>query len=421
MRSMLAAIVLTLPVTAVFAADAPSKGDWPGWRGAGRDGISKETGLLKTWPANGPRLLWRVDGLGGGFSSVAVSGDRIFTLGSQRGGSQLIALDRSDGGRLWAAQVGGGAPNCTPTVDGNRVFALGRAGDLVCADASSGQVLWRKNFTRDFGGRMMSGWGYSESPLIDGNQLACTPGAPDAILAALDKKSGATIWSSPAPPITGRRGRDGAAYSSIVVSNAAGVRQYIQLTGRGIVAVAAKDGRPLWNYNRIANGTANIPTPLVRGDHVFCSSGYGTGSALLKIEKSGNRLSAKQVYFLNGSQLQNHHGGMILLGDHVYCGHGHNQGFPACIELLSGKVAWRPGRGPGRGSAAVLYADGHFYFRYENGLMALVEATPQRYVLKSTFKIASNNGKSWPHPVIAAGRLYLRDQGTLLCYDIRRP
>ncbi|HUS38284.1 MAG: PQQ-binding-like beta-propeller repeat protein [Pirellulales bacterium] len=198
------------------------------------------------------------------------------------------------------------------------------------------------------------------------------------------------------------------------------LKQYVQLAGRGLIGVRADDGKLLWTYNRIANGTANIPTPLVRDDLVFCSSGYGTGAALLQLTKSSDGVEADEVYFKPGNKIQNHHGGMILLSDHVYLGNRHNNGFPLCIEVESGDVAWEPGRGPGSGSAAVLCADGHLYFRYEDGVMALIEATPSEYKLKGQFKLASVRGKSWPHPVITDGKLYVRDQGALMCYNIRR-
>eukprot|EP00913_Durusdinium_trenchii_P023415 g21993.t1 len=280
---------------------------------------------------------------------------------------------------------------------------------------------WLKNFSRDFGGKMMSSWGYSESPLIDGNQLVCTPGSQSAMMAALDKKTGRVIWRSPMPGNTGRRGKDGAGYSSIVVSNGGGVKQYIQLVGRGVISVDAKSGKLLWGYNRIANGVANVPTPVVKGDYVFCSSGYGTGAALLKIVKRGRNVRAVEEYFLDAGKLQNHHGGMILVGDHIYCGHGHNNGFPICVNLKTGKVKWGGRiRGPGRGSAAIVFADGHLYFRYESGVMALIEATPTDYKLKGSFKLAVKHDASWPHPVILDGKLYLRDQQSLMCYDISK-
>ncbi|MCH7688149.1 MAG: PQQ-like beta-propeller repeat protein [Planctomycetes bacterium] len=406
--------------TVVFAA-APetSNKDWPSWRGPNRDGISTETGLLKQWPKSGPPLLWRTEGLGSGYSSIAVSNGRIFTMGRRRGAAYLIALNLSDGKELWATRVGGGTPNCTPTVDGNLAFALGLQGDLLCVEVSTGRELWRKNYGRDFGGKMMSGWGFSESPLVDGDRLICTPGSEDAVIVALDKKTGDLIWKAAAPKI-GSRGRKGAAYSSLVISTGGGIKQYVQLVGRGLISVAADDGRVLWSYNRVANGTANIPTPIVSGDYVFSSTGYGAGACLLKLSRDGNRVNAEEQYFLSGKTLQNHHGGMVLIGNHVYCGHRHGQGFPICVELKTGRIKWGGNfRGPGNGSAAILYADGHLYFRYENGVMALIEANPNMYRLKGSFKIASNNGSSWPHPVIAGGKLYLRDQGTLLCYNIK--
>ncbi len=398
-----------------------AKPEWPTWRGPQRNGISTETGLLDQWPAGGPKLLWRVKGLGRGFSSIAIAGGKIFTMGQRRRSTYLICLNLTDGKEIWATDCGGGSPNCTPTVDDGLVYALGRNGTLLCVKAENGSHVWQKEFRKDFGGKMMSGWGYSESPLVDGDHLICTPGSQDAMIAALDKKTGKTIWKAAMPKNLGRRGKDGAGYSSVVISHAGGVKQYVQLVGRGLVSVAAKDGKLLWSYNRIANGTANIPTPIVSGDYVFCSSGYGTGAALLKIVTDGKGLKAEEQYFLKSQTLQNHHGGMILLDGYIYCGHGHNNGLPICVELKTGKVKWGGRiRGPGRRSAAIVYADGHLFFRYEDGVMALIEATPKAYRLKGSFKLASVNGPSWPHPVIYGGKLYLRDNDNLMCYDIKK-
>jgi hypothetical protein len=198
------------------------------------------------------------------------------------------------------------------------------------------------------------------------------------------------------------------------------VKQYVTLVGRGIVSVDAASGKLLWSYNNVANGTANIPTPIVSGDFIFCSTGYGTGSALLKLSKDGSGVKAEEQYFLGGNKLQNHHGGMILKDGYVFCGHQHNEGFPICVEMQTGEIAWGgKDRGPGGGSAAVAYADGNFYFRYQDGIMALIEANPKEYKVKGKFKIKTHNDNSWPHPVIAGGKLYLRDQDDLLCYDIK--
>jgi outer membrane protein assembly factor BamB len=425
-RAAIPIVIVSLAGTSLLALDLKGKtstaaatAEWPEWRGPHRDGVSTEKGLLKSWDKGGPPLLWKATGLGGGFSSVAISGGKIFTLGEKKGGAHLVVLDLATQKQLWTTPVGGGEPNSTPTVDGDLVFALGRDGDLVCARTASGEMVWKKNFGKDFGGKMMSGWGYSESPLVDGENVIVTPGARDAMIVALAKQSGDAIWKAAVPADLGQRGQDGAGYSSIVVSEACGVRQYIQLVGRGVISIRAKDGKFLWGYNKIANDTANIPTPIVKGDFVFTSTGYGAGAALLKVVPDGDGVKTEEVYFLSSSHMQNHHGGMVLVGNHIYAGHGHGEGFPLCIDMMTGKVAWKPGRGPGEGSAALVYADGNLYFRYENGTMALIEASPEKYVLLGSFEIASRLGKSWPHPAIAGGRLFLRDQDVLLCYDVK--
>lgn len=415
------AVLFSLALKPEVPVGLGDHGDWPQWRGPHRDGISSETGLLGEWTEEGPPLTWQVKGLGKGYSSVSIAGGKIFTMGRRGQAEMLMSLDAKNGHELWATEIGSGDhSNCTPTVDGDLVFGVGLKGDLVCVEAATGKLVWKKNYGQDFGGSMMSGWGYSESPLVDGNKLICTPGAKDAMIAALDKRTGDVLWKAPQPDDIGKKGKDGAGYSSVVISTGAGVRQYIQLVGRGLISVEADTGKVLWTYNRVANGTANIPTPIVDGDYVFCSSGYQTGAALLKLNRAASGVVVEEVYFLNAQEMQNHHGGMILLDGHIYCGHGHNQGFPLCIEMLSGKDDWRPGRGAGEGSAAISYADDRLYFRYQNGVMALIEATPKEYVLKGSFKIPSGGGPSWPHPAIAQGHLYLRDQDTLFCYDIRK-
>lgn len=402
-----------------------SAADWPGWRGPNRDAQSSETGLLSQWPPSGPPLVFKAGGLGAGLSSVAVVGDRIYTLGDKSGAQHVIALSRKDGAPLWSARVGPawddeyGGPRSTPVVDGDLLYALGSHGDLVCLEAATGKERWRKNLEKDYGGRVMTVWKWAESPLVDGDRLVFTPGGARAAMVAVDKRTGATVWEAKDVPDLGSNGKDGAGYSSIVISNGAGVKQYVQLLGRGLVGIRASDGRFLWGYNRVANGVANISTPLVRGNHVFASTGYQTGAVLLELQKAGEGVRANELYFLPSTTFQNHHGGMVLVGNHVYAGHGHNKGFPICLELATGKVAWGGDiRNAGTGSAAVMYADGHLYYRYQNGVIVMVEATPAGYKEKGSLTIPDVKNPSWPHLVVAGGRLYVREQDDLYVYDV---
>lgn len=420
---------IVLVATAVQAAEPDNKPrpfDWPQWQGPERNSYCKETGLLSTWPENGPPLAWKAKGLGIGYSGPAVSAGRIFGMGSHSDDEFVWALDEANGKELWSVGIAdklakvssnGDGPRCTPTVDGDKLYVLGVGGDLVCIKVADGAILWRKNLKKDFNGKMMSSWGFSESLLVDGDKLICTPGSDEAALVALNKKTGEVIWKAAVPSA------GGAGYSSVVIAEVGGVRQYIQFLGKskGLIGVRAKDGKFLWNYTKIANGTANIPTPIIRGDLVLCTTGYRDGgTALLRLAPDGDGTKVEEVYQHPGTVFQNTHGGLVIVGDHIYGGHGHNQGAPICVELMTGKIVWKE-RGAGGGSAAILYADGNLYMRFDDGTMALVEASPKGYNLKAKFKLPDkSNARSWPHPVIANGKLYIRDQDTLLCFDVKQ-
>jgi outer membrane protein assembly factor BamB len=266
----------------------------------------------------------------------------------------------------------------------------------------------------------MSQWKFAESPLVDGDRVVVTPGGNNAVMVALDKKTGREIWRAKMGTFESS-GPSGAGYSGIVISNGGGIKQYVQLTGRGVIGVRASDGWFMWGYGGVANNIANISTPIIDGDHVFASTGYGTGSALLRISRTGDRTTASEVYFLDPGTFQNHHGNMVKVGSNLYAGHGHNRGFPIALDFASGKVLWGGNiRNAGQGSAAVTYADGHLYFRYQNGVMMLIEATPEGYREKGSFEIPDVRNPSWSHPVIINQRLYLREQDTLYVYDIKR-
>ena len=403
-----AVLVVLLP--GISTAD-----DWPQWRGPERTGKSKETGLLRSWPKGGPKLLWKATGLGGTYSTPSVSNGRIYGMGFRGGDEVVWALREADGSEVWVRRIAaanrrigvGDGPRSTPTVDGDRVYALGVSGDLACLDAATGEIRWHVNLRRDFGGRMMSGWGYSESPLIDGNKVIATPGGRTATLVALDKETGETIWQSAVP------GGDGAGYSSVIVAEVDGLRQYIQFLGGGVVGVAADDGRFLWRYDKPHNTTANCSTPLFGNNCVFAASAYGTGGGLVRLTRRGQAVSAREVFF--NRQMRNHHGGMVVVRGYIY---GEGGGRLTCLDSRTGRVQWRSSAA---GKGSISFADGCLYYRNERGPMILVEANPRRYIERGRFDPPDQSGKNtWPHPVIANGRLYLQDQGVLLCYDIRR-
>jgi outer membrane protein assembly factor BamB len=409
-----ACLALSL-VLAGFSAAADNSPDWPRFRGPGQNNLSPDIGLLKEWPKEGPPVVWKATGIGSGYSSITIAGTRIYTMGNKDRVSYVFAIDRDNGKVIWSAKVGrpGGNLGCTPTVDGDRVYAIGQEGDLVCLDASDGTEKWRKDFKKDFGGNY-GGWRYTESPLVDDDKLVCTPGGKNAVMVALDKKSGEVLWKCPAPPRTSHQ----AGYSSPVVAEVGGVRQYVQLVAAGVIGVSAKDGKLLWKYDKLGNNTANIPTPTVLGDHIFCAAGYGKGAALLKLTARDGEVSAKELYY--NFRMRNKHGGLVVVGEYVY-GDEDDKGMPFCAEVKTGKVLWqKKDRGAGQGSACVTYADGHLYFVYQNGVVALVEASPKEYREVSTFRIPRAQGYSWAHPVVLGGRLYVRQDGTLWCHDVKQ-
>jgi outer membrane protein assembly factor BamB len=395
--------------------------NWPQWRGPQRNGVSDETNLLAEWPAEGPKLLWQKSDLGGGYSTPAVVGKRLYILGSSGLDNEFIqALDvENQGEQLWSKRVGKvGEPDqkppypgarSTPTVDGERLYVLGSDGDLLCMNAADGAVVWQKNLRTDFGGEPGE-WAYSESPLIDGDTLVCTPGGSDATIVALDKNSGDLIWKSPV------EGGEEAGYSSIVVSNAGGMKQYVQFLAKGLIGVDAATGKQLWRYDRTAQGSpANIPTPLVHGDYIYTASGKG-GGGLIKLNRTEEGFVVEEKYA--GGNLPKAIGGTVLVGDHIY---GTNSDSLICIELTTGEESWRD---RSLGAASICVADGRLYLHGENGEVALVEATPEEYRELGRFTPPGapdrGSSKAWAYPVVADGKLYIYDSGTLWCFDVRK-
>jgi outer membrane protein assembly factor BamB len=408
------AVCIGLSLLAVDAAD------WPQWRGLQRNGISQETGLLRAWPKDGPKLLWQVKDIGEGYSAPAVVGSRLYLLSNRGLENEFVqALSVRDGKPVWTTRIGNvGNPNqkpnyamarSTPTIDGKVLYALGSDGDLACLETAGGKVRWQKNLRKEFGGQPGQ-WAYSESPLIDGYVLVVTPGGAQATIVALNKKDGSVIWKSAVP------GGDPAGYASAIVVEAAGFRQYVQFLDKGVVGVDAKTGKFLWRYAEPGKGPANMPTPVARDGYVYASASR-TGGGLVSLKPTLDGVVAEQVYYTRG--LPYSVGGSVLLGDLLYG--TTNEGLVAA-EFVSGKVKWQAGS---IGGGSIVYADGHLYIHGENGEVALVEASPEGYREKGRFtppdqpKHRDAMEKAWTYPVVANGRLYIRDLGTLWCYAIK--
>jgi hypothetical protein len=397
-----------------LVVSAPALADnWPQWRGPDRTDISKETGLLKQWPDGGPKRVWLYKEAGLGYAGFSVVGQTLYTMGARGDVETLIALNVADGSQKWASAIGpmlnngyGDGPRGTPTVDGDQIYALSGKGILVCASAADGSIVWKATMA-DLGGKT-PGWGYTESPLVDGEKVLCTPGGKSGAIVALDKKTGKVIWQS-------KDFTEGAQYSSIIAAEINGKRQYIQLTQKELVGLNAADGSVLWT-SEWPGRTAVIPTPIVHENYVFITSGYGVGCKLVQI---GADNKPTDVY--KNDVMENHHGGVVLVGDHLY-GFS-NKGGWTCQEFKTGTATWTEKKKLGKG--CLTYADGMLYLMGEaDGQVVLVDASPEgwkehgRFALQPQTTQRSPKGKIWTHPVIANGKMYLRDQELISCFDV---
>lgn len=397
---------LALGATAVLRASAA---DWPQWRGPSRTGVSDETGLLPQWPAAGPPLVWTARNLGEGYGSLAVSGDRVFVQGLRNRQSIVSALALADGRSLWSKSLGAGGendrgsgPRGTPTVDGDRLYVLTENGDLACLK-HDGTEVWKRNILREFNGQNPP-WLVSESPLVDGNRVIVTPGGRGAGLVALDKMTGTTLWAT-------KDLSDEAAYASPIAADVQGVRTVMTFTAEAAVGVRAADGKLMFKHRQVANGTANVATPIFSDNKVFFTSDYGTGGALLGLRVENGEVRAQEVYFTR--EMQNHHGGVVLVNGYLY---GFNNAILTCLEFATGRMMWRH-RSVGKG--AVTAADGRLYIVSEDHLVGLVEATPSGYKELGRFPIEDLGAPSWAHPVVSGGHLFVRNGNLLMKYDVR--
>ena len=396
--------------------------DWPQWRGPQRDGISQEKGLLAEWPKDGPKLVWQRTDIGAGYSTPAVVGDRLYVLSNEGAEDEFVqALDVKDGSRIWRTKLGKAGnpeqkPNytgsrSTPTVEGDVLFALGSDGDLACVETAKGTVRWQKNLRTEFGGKPGI-WAYSESPLVDGDKVICSPGGSNATLVALNKKDGAVIWKSAVP------GGDNAAYASPIVVEAGGVKQYVQMLEQGLVGVDAKTGAFLWRYDKaVSIYKANIPSPVTHGDLIY-TGGAGKGGGAVRVKKTDDgKVVAEQVYF--SPKLPTAIGGSVVVGDLLF---GTTGKAMVCADFKTGELKWEENA---LGAASLCFADGRLYLHGENGDMALVEPTAEGYREKGRFtppaqpKRLNQMEKAWAYPLVANGKIFLRDQAVLWCYDVK--
>jgi outer membrane protein assembly factor BamB len=439
LRTLLTLLLMTGLCEQLSTATAA---DWPQWQGPNRNAMSNEQGLLKEWPTGGPPLVRKIGGRGGGDSAPSIANGRIFGMGNRDGNEVVWALSEENGEELWAATLGAAfnqswpqskeGPGCTPTVDGDRLYVLGMGGNLACLQVADGKIVWQKSLTKDFGGHIPT-WSYRESPLVDGEKLICTPGAEDATFMALNKLTGEVIWKSKLPDREGQgtgggegrgRGRGagyGATYTSAIAIDVDGQRQYVQMTATALVGISASDGKFLWRYDKAANGNGiNCTTPLFVDGMVFAASAYGAGGGLVKLTKDDNGAAkAEEVWF--SKRMQNHHGGIVFFDGCLYGANGGLEGGALiCLDSKTGDVLWdeRSKRRALKGSIAL--ADGRLYYRTEDGTLLLIEPSRTEYIERGRVEQPDRSrSPAWSHPVIANGKLYVRDQDLLLCYDIK--
>ncbi len=407
-RLGLAALLLT-------TAPAVHAEDWPAWRGAHRDDHSAATGLLKTWPSEGPKLAWIFKNAGIGYSGPAIVGGKLYTLAAREDAEQVLCLDAETGAELWAAEIGpvlqndwGNGPRATPSVDGAYVYAMSAKGHLNCISLADHKVLWKKKMEEDLGGKL-PGWGYTESVLVDGDQVICTPGGAKGALAALDAKTGAVRWQS-------KELAEEAWYSSPVVATIQGKKQYVQMVHGNVAGIDASNGSVLWK-TPWRGKVAAIPTPIVAGNSVYITSGYGVGCKKITV---GPDWQVATDYDLEKGGIGNHHGGVILIDGKIY-GHSDEGGW-CCQDFADGKLLWKDSS---LGKGAVGFAEGKLYCVSESeGTVVLADASADGWKEHGRFKLSpqttlrKEKGRIWTHPVIVNGKLYLRDQDLIYCFNV---
>jgi len=392
----------------------PESGDWPQWRGPSRDGVSRETGILTAWPKEGPKGLWKAPS-GRGYASLAVAKGRVYTVVQDQDVEYegALCLDASTGQTLWRFRYPcmriipdhGVGPRATPAVDGDRVYVTGAAGIFHCLNTTTGAKLWRHDLAEEFGEGALPGklayWGHCCSPLIEGRLVITETRGPQGDVAAFDKQTGDLVWKALPDP---------AGYSSPIAVTLGGIRQVVFFTGAGLVGLSIEDGKALWRYAWETQDDCNIATPVAADRYLFLSSGYDRGCALLEISRQKDGTwRAKPVY--THKRMRCHFSSPVLYQGFLY---GFDNEFLTCMDFRTGKICWKQ-RGFAKGS--LLAADGHLIILGEDGNLALAEASPEGYQQTSSFQFSHN--RCWSVPVLADGRLYVRDEKQIVCYDLK--
>lgn len=404
--SLRAGVLLMTVVTLILPMPGAFSADWPSWQGPNHDGKSPDTGLLKEWPADGPKLLWKNTEMGKGYSIVSIHNDMLFSSGDFGPDLMIIALDskgqqkwKIPHGKSWTANHPGS--RSTPSIDSDKLYIIGGHGLIGCYDTKDGSKVWTREM-KEFGGGVPS-WGYVESPTILDNMLIVTPGGQTAIV-ALDKATGKDVWKSDA--------KAKAHYVCPTIIKEKDSTLIVQGTGDGIFAIDAKTGKVVWSNPFSQNNTANVPTPAYSDGRIYWANGYGKGAISFKVECKDGKWSFTDEW--QNKDMVCHHGGYVVDKGYVYG--NHNNGW-SCIELKSGKTMWKDQKGVGKGS--VFFADGLlFLFGEGGGVAGLASASPEGLKMSGTFKV-SGAGPAWGHPVVNGGKLYLRYDTNLYCYDVK--
>jgi outer membrane protein assembly factor BamB len=402
-----ALMALTVNIGTFEAAPgSDAKFDWPQWRGPNRDGVSKEIGLLKSWPEGGPKVLWRAPA-GEGYSGIAVSQGRAFTMYGEGNDEVTVGLDAANGKEIWRFRADGkyindqgNGPRSTPTVDGDLVFTLSGNGTLHALNAKDGKKVWEHNLTKEFAGRIPT-WGISTSPLVEGELLIVDVGGKaEHSVVAFNKSSGSLAWKSQT---------DQPGYSAPIAVTVNGVRQVLVFTGTALVSLSPANGKLFWRYPWVTEFFVNAATPVfIPNDKIFISSGYGKGAALLQMQAANGRVTAAPVWLSRA--MKNHFSSSVFHEGHLY---GFDDAIFKCLDANTGGEKWKA-RGFQKGS--LILADGHLIVLGEHGNLALVEATPTEY--KEKANVPALKGKCWTMPSLAGGKLYLRNEKEMLCLDV---